>query len=36
VAKSTREMREMMKNLGKYMRKKKLELNDEKMKTRDE
>jgi hypothetical protein len=36
VAKSEREMKEMMKNLGKYMRKKKLELNDEKMKTRDE
>jgi hypothetical protein len=32
VAKSVREMKEMMKNLGKYVRKKKLEVNVEKMK----
>jgi hypothetical protein len=32
VAKSEREMNEMMKNLGKYLRKKKLEVNVEKAK----
>jgi predicted nucleotidyltransferase len=32
VAKSEREMKEMMKSLGKYARKKKLEVNVEKMK----
>jgi hypothetical protein len=32
VAKSEREMKEMMKNLGKYVRKKKLEVNVEKTK----
>jgi alcohol dehydrogenase YqhD (iron-dependent ADH family) len=32
VAKSVREMKEMMKNLGRYVRKKKLEVNVEKIK----
>jgi hypothetical protein len=32
VAKSEREMKEMLKNLGKYVRKKKLEVNVEKTK----
>jgi DNA polymerase III sliding clamp (beta) subunit (PCNA family) len=32
VAKSVREMKEMMKNLGRYVRKKKLEVNVEKTK----
>jgi hypothetical protein len=33
VGKNEREMKEMIKNLGKYMRKKKLEVNVEKTKT---